>query len=402
VNASKANPLLFPSFFYDLREHGFEVSSREILIFYKGLIKILNGNLNQVFLLGRLCFAKRVETFDLYERIFLYYFADGNPDQLEDTDRDNLKSKPWHDWLKEVLEQEFGISQDRALPENLMELLKKRLEEQQEAHQGGNKWIGTGGTSPFGHSGKAPGGFRVGGKSKFKSAQKVFGNRTYYSLREDQGLDEMPVQKLLQEFQQRQPSGFKNKLDLPKIFRDLGKTGEIIPYFSDNQIHRWDVTLLMDNGGTSMLPFAQLCRNMAAGLRKELRNIKELYFHNTIYEDLFTTEDFSERISLTRFLQENPRSLLFFIGDGAMAPSELFSSYGSLHWDFESPEPSYNQLQRIRLRFSNAIWLNPLLNYQANLPYTAKYISELFPMYPLTLAGLHQAFHYLKKKGALR
>ena len=99
----------------------------------------------------------------------------------------------------------------------------------------------------------------------------------------------------------------------------------------------------MDNGGSSMLPFAPLCRNMVAGLKKELRNIKEFYFHNTIYEDLFTNERFTERITLDRFLQENPRSLLIFIGDAAMAPSELFSAYGSLQWDEESPEPSFNQ-----------------------------------------------------------
>ena len=378
------------------------VSSKEILLFYKGLVNISQGDLNQVFLLGRLCFAKKAETFDLYERIFLYYFADGMPERLEEPDKENLQSKPWHDWLKEVLHQELGLPQDRPLPENLMELFKKRLEEQEKAHQGGNKWIGTAGTSPFGHSGKAPGGFRVGGQSKFKSAQKIFGRRTYYSLREDQGLDEVPLQKLLQEFQQRQPSGLKNQLDLPKIFKALGKTGEIIPYFTDHQIHRWDVTLLMDNGGSSMLPFAPLCRNMVAGLKKELRNIKEFYFHNTIYEELFTNERFTERIALDRFLQENPRSLLIFIGDAAMAPSELFSAYGSLQWDDESPEPSFNQLQRIQARFPNILWLNPLLNYQEKLPYTARHIAELFPMYPLTLAGLHQAFRFLTKKGALR
>jgi uncharacterized protein with von Willebrand factor type A (vWA) domain len=141
---------------------------------------------------------------------------------------------------------------------------------------------------------------------------------------------------------------------------------------------------------------------MVAGLKKELRNIKEFYFHNTIYEDLYTNEMFTERITLDRFLQENPRSLLIFIGDAAMAPSELFSAYGSLQWDEESPEPSFNQLQRIHNRFPNILWLNPLLNYQENLPYTAKHIAELFPMYPLTLAGLHQAFRFLTKKGALR
>ena len=150
------------------------VSSKEILLFYKGLVNISQGDLNQVFLLGRLCFAKKADTFDLYERIFLYYFADGMPERLEEPDKENLQSKPWHDWLKEVLHQELGLPQDRPLPDNLMELFKKRLEEQEKAHQGGNKWIGTGGTSPFGHSGKAPSGFRVGGQSKFKSAQSVW------------------------------------------------------------------------------------------------------------------------------------------------------------------------------------------------------------------------------------
>ena len=331
----------------------------------------------------------------------MYYFTGQYGYASQSKEFKELSEKPWHEWLKSFLQEELGIASDRELPDNLAELFEQRLKEQKKAHQGGNKWIGTGGTSFFGHSGRAKGGFRVGGASLHQSAQKVYGERKYYSIRDDQSLNEIPFHKLMQAFKQKHLLKRKTELDLAKTFQGINRTAEVIPEFKSPKFHKWNLCLLLDNGGSSMLPFAELCAQMVIDLKKELPGTKDYYFHNTIYDEIYTEETLEKSISLEKFLNKHKNSILIFVGDAAMAPSELFSAYGALHWENESAEPSFNQLKKIKKSCPNSVWLNPLLNYQSHLPYTVSQIQQLFSMFPMTLEGLRSSFLYLQKKGVL-
>lgn len=398
---------MFIEFFYLLRARGVPVATQELLDLLHALSKGLDQqNLERFYVLGRSVLVKRVEHYDLWDQVFSEFFKD-RPFSF---DLDALTEEVM-DWLKDPREMRELTDEEREALEalrrdELLKQLQNRLETQKERHDGGSHWIGTGGTSPFGHSGENPAGVRIGESGPGKKnggggAVAVAQARNFRNLRRDIKLDVRSIGVALRNLKLLTRDGRADELDLDGTIEATGKNaGDLEIVMRAPRKNKVKLLLLMDVGG-SMTPYSRLCSRLftAAHQASHFKQFKSYYFHNCPYGVLY--EDMSQRqYTETRevFAQLDQSWKCVVVGDAAMAPDELMYSGGSIDLYHLNQRSGLSWLEELKELVPSTVWLNPdPLNYW-EVTYTVRRIREIFDMYPLTLEGLDDAVARLKQR----
>lgn len=389
---------MFLDFFYNLRRHRIPVSITEWMALMRALSEgYAHASLDRFYVLARALLVKDVGFYDAYDLAFKETFQGiETPAEIVDEILN---------WLQEPKALE-GLTPEQLamLPkldlEALRELFAERLKEQQERHDGGNRWIGTGGTSPFGNNGKNPAGIRVGGEGGQRSAIQVAEDRRYQNYRHDRTLDIRQTQMALKKLRYLQRIGAEEELNLDEtIDQTCRNGGEIELIFSPPRKNNSKVLLLMDAGG-SMLPYTQVMEQLfsAAHQMTHFKDFQYYYFHNCIYEQVYTDIRMNKKTSvqaLLRTLDADYKVIL--VGDAYMAPEELIEPGGAIYYYHNNSTPGIEWLRRIEAHFKSCIWLNPIPSRNWNRP-SIELIRKVFPMYELTLDGLDQGTKHLVRK----
>ncbi len=387
-------------FIFELRREGISIGMQDVLTFYRGLSRGLVANLDELYLYARLCFIRYPRDNDLYDRIFLRYFQGIDIPAVAEDDLALLETKQFRQWLKQAIEEHRFEIHPHFMPlEELMKKFWQTVREQMEAHHGGAKWVGTGGKSPFGHSGSSRGGVRVFGGARNFSAMKVAGERRYVNYSEDKSLRHDTMRAALAQLKHLKPEGAESILDIDESIRKSALSGgEIELVFKRELRDKLDVLLFIDNGGSSMLPYVSQTRQLFSKMKRELKSLRVFYFHNTIYSYVFRDPARTQPYSLQKLLKEKDDIRVFIIGDANMAPSELLSAYGNINLGEEETESSLYWLERIRERFRHTVWLNPMRrDMWPSASMTLRRIAEIFPMEEMTLGGIRRAVERLNR-----
>ncbi len=395
-------PMFLDGFIVRLREYGVPASMTDTLDFYKGLEKGLAPDLESLFLFARLCFVRRVEHMDDYERAFLFHFFGVDVPRVAPGDPELLNTPQFRQWLQEAVRQ--GELPPQALwtmsPDELMRRFWETLQKQMEEHHGGSRWIGTGGNSPFGHSGNARGGVKVFGPAGGnRSALKVIGERRYVDYSDANVLHGSNVAQALAALKSMVPAGPRDQLDLDEtIYQSARNGGEIELAFRHDLLDRIEVVLLIDNGGTSMLPWVHLTRLLFSKVKGRFKRADTYFFHNTIYGTVWKDPQRRDPLGTDDILKRHPDTRVLILGDATMAPEELVYPRGAISYYADDAEASLTWLQRLHDRFRHSVWLNPIPKESwgsAAGSFTLHKIREVFRMEDLTLAGLKRAVEFL-------
>lgn len=397
---------MFTGFYYMLKNFGVPVSMNEWQTLMEALeMGMAGSSLTGFYMLCRSVLVKTEAHYDRFDMAFAGYFQGiETPEGLPD--------KIW-EWLdKELPEmditEEMRRSHHQLDLDELKRMLEERLAEQDEEHHGGNRWIGTGGTSPFGHSGFHPGGIRIGGSSRNLSAVKVAGMRRFQEFRTDETLGVRQFQVALRKLRQftTRLEGEKTELDLDETIHETCKNaGRLELVWDRPRENGMKVLLLMDAGG-SMRAYSRLCNQLFTAVNKSnnFKDLKIFYFHNCIYDWLFHDPDcemdaYTETNYILDTLSTDYRVII--VGDASMAPSELTRVGGIIDWNLYNGRPGIEWLRRLRQHFEYSVWLNPVAkNYWDWMDgaYTIRAISQIFPMDELTVEGLERSIKKLKSR----
>ncbi len=396
---------MFIQFFYTLRDVGVPVSPTSFLVFHRALRQGLVESLEDFYFTARTVLVKSEKYFDLYDQVFASVFAGVALPQKEDEELDLLAMSMLDEWLKnpEKLAERLGLDEkelSRLSPEELLDYFKKRLQDQEGRHDGGSKWIGTGGTSPVGHSGYHPGGMRIGGVSGGKTAVKVAGERRYKDYSIHAPLTQASLGEALKRLRHLIPQGSKDRIDVDaSIYQTMKNGGEIEIVFQRAVVDRLKVILAIDNGGWSMEPYVNLVQTLFSNAMAQFKDVKTYFFHNTIYDLLW--EDaarYRKPVSVDSVVANDPDTRLILVGDASMAPYELMSTDGSIYAFERSGRPSIERLRFLARSFPHAVWLNPVAESSWDYTQTIGVIRSIFPMFELSLDGLEKAVAYLMRK----
>jgi len=389
-------------FIFRLRDYGVPASLTDTMDFYKGMERGLAPDLESLFVFARLCFVRRVEHMDAYERAFLFHFYGIDVPRVAEGDPELPNTPQFREWLKEAIRKRELPPQ--ALwsfpPGELMRRFWETVRKQMAAHHGGSKWIGTGGNSPFGHSGNAKGGVRVFGEGGGRSALKVIGERRYVDYAETTSLAGANVSQALASLKSLVSAGPRDQLDLDATIDLCARNGgEIDLVFRRDLLDRIEVVLLIDNGGSSMLPWVSLTRLLFAKVRDRFKRADTYFFHNTVYGRVYKDAARWDPLPVPELLKRKPDTRLLIVGDASMAPEELLYGRGAIDYLAEDDEPSLAWLQRLRDRFRHSVWLNPIPKENWRDTYgnfTLHKIGEVFQMEDLTLGGIKRAVESLR------
>ncbi len=381
---------MFISFFYKLKDVGIPVTPTSFLTLQKAMSMGLINSLDDFYTCARAVLVKSERYFDLYDQVFAYYF-DGVPlPDIDGFEIDEIAKAMLDEWLKnpKQLADALGIDESqlaKLTPDQLIEYFKERLKDQKGRHEGGNKWIGTGGTSPVGHSGYHPGGMRVGGESRNKSAVKVASERRYKDYSARGVLTQAMMGEALKRLRNMVPTGPKDQINVDEtIYRTMKNGGEIELIFDPSMKDRLKIILAIDNGGWSMDPYISVVQTLFDYARSQFKEVKTYFFHNTIYDCVW--EDparYRKPIKIDDFVKRDPDTRFIVVGDASMAPYELMSTDGSIYISERSGKPSIERLRFIANTFSHSVWLNPVGQPMWNYTNTIIAISKIFPMFEL-------------------
>jgi uncharacterized protein with von Willebrand factor type A (vWA) domain len=388
---------MFLDFFYALREEGIPVTVQEWQTLLTALDRGLHGqSLDRFYGIARACLVKTEARYDAFDRAFLRVFQ-GVEGALPIADE-------LLEWLKdpknlpELTAEQLAALQELSSTE-LMERLARTLEEQKERHDGGNRWIGTGGSSPHGHGGQHPTGIRVGGQAGRRSAMKVAEKRQYLGYRTDITLDTRQMKVALRRLRQLTRVGTATELDLDgTIDATCKNAGEIELQFRPPRRNEVRLLLLLDVGGT-MDPYAHLVGQLLSALKQghALKDFRFYYFHNCIYDRVYTHPWLrrQDAVSLAQLFTElDGRWKVMVVGDAAMHPGELLQSFGNIDHSDAVESTGLDCLHRLRQRYERIAWLNPdPPNSWGNR--TVQVIGRIFPMYHLSVQGLEDAVKLL-------
>lgn len=393
---------MFIEFFYLLRAKGLSISLDEWLCLIEALDKGLAMNsLMEFYYLCRNVLIKTESDYDKFDMAFAEYFqgiqtADDIPEELWNWLSAGELERKLDDMPAWAKEYDF---------DELMQMFKERLAEQTEKHDGGNYWIGTGGTSAMGHGGYNPAGIRVGGYGQHQSAIKVAGERNFKDFRQDSALDirqfQMAFRKLRQ-FSTRVETA-KTELDIEAtIDATCNNAGMLKLVYDKPRKNTVKLLLLIDSDG-SMSPYSRLCNQLFQAVHQSthLKDLKTYYFHNCIYDHLFTGPacrrgDWTPTDWIFGNLDSEYK--VIFVGDGAMSPYELLAVGGNQDWYAYNEEPGIAWLHKFRRRYKKCIWLNPIKEGRWDWTYgsrTINMVREVFPMFELTLDGLDKGIQKL-------
>jgi hypothetical protein len=283
--------------------------------------------------------------------------------------------------------------------DEILRRMERVARQQKNPHSGGSHWIGTDGISPYGHGGRGVGGVRIGGAGRGKVARKVLGDPEYYPVMLDKVLTDDTIDVALASLKNIADSHVDFKLDIEKTIEEgVRKGGIFVPYLKPITEDRVQVMLFIDNGGYSMRPYAHAVSALFLKMKRRFtHDLKIYFFHNSIYDRVYTDEFRRDPVPLHKIMQNDPSHRLFVVGDADMAPHELLSRYGSIEPREECEIPSIELLAQIAQRFSRAAWLNPIPPRAWPMT-TADYIMRLMKMFPLTPRGISQAVEYMNRK----
>lgn len=385
--------------FQEVRKAGIPASLRELLDLLGALEHHLAfADMDEFYYLARLCLVKDEKYFDRFDLAFSVYFQG-----LQDLNDILTKVIP-DDWLRREFERQLS-EEERAKIDSLGgldELLKKfkeRLEEQKERHQGGNKWIGTGGTSPFGAYGFNPEGIRIGQDgNRNKKALKVWDRREFRNLDDSVQLGTRNIKVALKRLREFARTGAEDELDLDNTIRSTARNAGYLDLKMRPEKHNAvKVLLLMDIGG-SMDDYIRTCEELFSAARTEFKHLEYFYFHNFIYEHVWR-DNRRRRTELTQtldLLHTYGRDYkVIFVGDATMSPYEIAYPGGSV--EHMNEEPGSVWIERITRTFEKVVWLNPTprdrWDYIQSIAMTRELVDGR--MHAMTLEGLEQAMRYL-------
>ena len=389
---------MFTDFFFLLRKRKVPVSITEWMTLMEALSQGLVTNLDEFYYLARAVLVKSETYFDQYDVAFQEFFT--GMEFPSDIQQKILE------WLKDPINRTELTDEERALLDmmdfdKLLREFEKRMAEQTEQHDGGNYWIGRGGTSPFGHSGKHPAGIRVGGESRGRGAIQIASERKFRNYRGDITLDVRQIKMALRRLRHLNRIGPEDELDLDRTIDATAKNaGDIDLKWMRSRKNAVKLLLLMDVGG-SMEPFAETCGILfsAANTSSHFKDLQWYYFHNCIYDTLHRDIETRHEEMSTEYLLRTlePDYKVVLVGDARMAPQELYERWGAIYYYERNETPGIIWLKRIADHFTHCVWLNPEGRSYWNHP-TVSVISKLFPMYELNLDGIGDSMRKLVSK----
>ena len=392
--------MLLP-FFTALRDARVPVSMKEWLHLMEAMDKDVAGRrVDDFYHLSRSVLVKDEKHYDRFDQVFGKVFA--GIETVGAGDEPSLDVP--EDWLK-LLNEKFLTGEEKAEIEalggfdKLMETLKQRLEEQKGRHEGGNKWIGTGGTSPFGHGGYNPEGVRVGGPGKQGRAVKVWEKREYRNLDDQVELGTRNIKVALRRLRRFARQGAQDELDMDATIDGTARQGWLDIHMRAERRNTIKVLLFLDIGG-SMDAHVKMCEELFSAAKTEFKHLEFFYFHNCLYEGVWkdNRRRHEQKIPTWEVLNKYPGDWrAIFVGDATMSPYEVTMPGGSVeHWNEEAGAV---WMKRATQQWDKVAWLNPsperYWNYSASVGMVRELVDER--MYPLTLEGLEKAMRALAK-----
>jgi uncharacterized protein with von Willebrand factor type A (vWA) domain len=391
---------MFQRFFTELRAARVPVSLKEYLVLVEALEKdAIAPNVEDFYYLSRAALVKDERHLDKFDRVFGHVFKG-----LENTS-EAVNAEIPAEWLR-ALTEKFLTDEEKAQIEalggwdKLMETLKERLEEQQKRHEGGNKWIGTGGTSPYGNSGYNPEGIRIGGEGGQRRAVKVWDKREYKNLDDSVELGVRNIKVALRRLRKFARTGAADELDLDGTITKSAKEGYLDIVLRPERRNAVKVLLLLDIGG-SMDSHIKLCEELFSAARTEFKSLEFFYFHNCLYESVWkdNRRRHDEKTMTWDVLHKYPSDYrVVFVGDATMSPYEVTYPGGSVeHWNEEAGAV---WLQRVAQIYERLVWLNPTPQAHWDHTPSIQVIREIIGpnrMFPLTIQGLDGAMRELSR-----
>jgi uncharacterized protein with von Willebrand factor type A (vWA) domain len=391
---------MFLDFFFTLRRHKIPVSLTEWMLLMQALQQGFAGaSLERFYTLARALLVKDVSYYDAYDVAFQETFRGiETPDDILD---DVLAWLQDPQTLEELTPEQLAMLSRLDL-QALRQLFAERLRQQQERHDGGNRMIGTGGTSPFGTNGRHPAGLRIGGKGGQRSAIQVAEERQFQNYRHDRTLDTRQIQVALKKLRHLRRVGSEEELDLEAtVDKTCNNGGDIELVFRPPRKNNAKVLLLMDAGG-SMMPYTTLVERLFSAAHKatHFKDLQHYYFHNCVYEQLYTDMRLNKKADTAAILQSLDASYkVILVGDAYMAPEELLEPGGAIYYYHNNNTAGIEWLRRIAAHFHACIWLNPMPERHWDRS-TIALIRKVFPMFELTLDGLDRGIKQLIRKAA--
>ncbi len=393
---------MFLDFFLLLKNDGIPVTIREYLTFLEALDEgIAEYSVDDFYYLSRTSLVKHEQHLDRFDLLFKYFF-----EGVEKIDTEEFMKIP-EDWLRKsfvnaLTDEEKALIKSMGGLDKLLERLRELMKEQKKRHQGGNKWIGTGGTSPFGAYGYNPEGIRIGQEeSRHRRAVKVWDKREFRDLDDGVELQTRNMKMALRRLRILTREGVDEELDLDKtIDRTSRNAGflelEMVPAKKNNV----KVLLFLDIGG-SMDDHIELCSRLFSAAKYEFKHLEHYYFHNCLYESVWKNNRrrWQEAIPTFQVLHTyNSDYKVIVVGDASMSPYELLYQNGSV--EHNNDEPGFTWLERLKNHYPDIVWLNPVPVKQWKYTESIGMVKEFMKdrMFPMTLSGLQQAIKALKDK----
>ncbi|HWK73775.1 MAG TPA: VWA domain-containing protein [Povalibacter sp.] len=386
-------------FFFLLREGGVPVSITEFLTLLEALqARLANGSAEDFYYLARSCLVKDERHFDRFDRVFAAHF------QGVEALFDSLMAQIPEEWLQRMGERTLSAEEKARIEalggwDKLLETLRQRLEEQKERHQGGNKWIGTGGTSPFGAYGYNPEGIRIGqNESRQRRAVKVWDRREFQNLADNVELGTRNIKMALRKLRKFAREGAAEHLDLDDTIASTARNAGLLDLkFVPERHNAIKILLFLDVGG-SMDDHVRVCEELFSAARSEFKHLEYFYFHNFVYESLWkdNRRRHLEKIPTLEVMRTYGHDYkLIVVGDASMSPYEITQPGGSIeHWNEEAGAV---WMQRLTRTWPHHVWLNPesqqRWEYTQSVQITRQLVEDR--MFPLTLSGLDRAIKAL-------
>jgi uncharacterized protein with von Willebrand factor type A (vWA) domain len=391
---------MFVTFFHALKSAGIPVTLRE----YLTLMEAMEGDLasrrvEAFYYLSRAALVKDERNLDKFDRVFGHVFK--GLELLSDGATAEIPAE----WLRKLTEKYLTEAEKREIEalgglDKLMETLRRRLAEQKGRHQGGSKWIGTGGTSPFGAYGYNPEGVRIGQDTNRNfRAVKVWDKREFKDLDGDVELGTRNIKVALRRLRRFTRTGAPEELDLDATIKDTAHKGYLDIHMRAERHNAVKVLIFFDVGG-SMDWHIQLTEELFSAARTEFKHMEHFYFHNCLYERVWkdNRRRFEQPTPTWEVLHTYPHDYkVIFVGDAAMSPYEIVMPGGSV--EHVNPEPGQIWIERVTRTYPACVWLNPVAENQWEFTQSVRMVRQLFAnrMYPLTLAGLDQAMRELAR-----
>ncbi len=391
---------MFANFFHELKSAGLPVSLREYLTLMEAMdADLASRKVESFYYLSRSALVKDERNLDKFDRVFGHVFK--GVESVGEAAEAEIPA----DWLK-LMTQKYLSEEEKAQIEalggwdKLMETLKKRLEEQKKRHEGGSKWIGTGGTSPFGSGGYNPEGVRIGNEGQRQGrAVKVWEKREYKNLDDQVELGTRNIKVALRRLRRFARRGAHDEFDLDGTIDATARAGYLDIKMRPERRNLIKVLLFFDVGG-SMDPFIRISEELFSAARSEFKHMEYFYFHNCLYDYVWKDNKrrWTEKIPTWQILHKYPHDYkVIFIGDASMSPYEITVPGGAV--EYFNEEPGALWLKRTLDIYERAVWLNPVPQKHWDYAPSIKMVRELFGerMFPLTLGGIDKAMAELKR-----